>query len=506
MSQKSSETPRKKFPLQRGYIVAVALTAGVTIIIVALLMNIFERRTEGQTPFYRVVEVDDETVDPKIWAQNWPHQYDSYMRTVDHERTRYGGSDAVPMQKLDKDPWLKKMWSGYAFSVDYREARGHAYMLLDQEETERVTDFQQPGACLHCHASVIPAYRFAGDGDVWAGFVKMSGMPYEEARNIVDDSGEKLIEHPVACVDCHNPETMSLRVSRPAFKAGIAALMKHERGIEDYDVNRDASRQEMRTFVCGQCHVEYYFDPQDKHVIYPWAQGINIDNEIAYYDEVGFNDWTHGYTGTPMLKAQHPEFELYNAGTHAAAGVACADCHMPYERMGAMKVSNHHVRSPLLDMASSCMTCHGGSESDLRDRVHTIQDTTQGLIDRASNALVEMMDDLALARAMGATPEDLEEAYKLHREAQFRLDWVYSENSRGFHAPQEAARVLADSIDQARQAQLEARRIIQKLEAEGATRPDHVEGAEVGTEKPVKPEPAPIEGVTPAEEAPAGVY
>ncbi|RAL21508.1 ammonia-forming cytochrome c nitrite reductase subunit c552 [Lujinxingia litoralis] len=496
MSPDAPQPPPRQTPHLRGYILAVILTAGVTVLIVALLISIFERRAESQTPVLRVVKVDETTVDPKIWAQNWPHQYDSYRRTVDHGRTRYGGSDAIPIQKLDKNPWLKKMWSGYAFAIDYREARGHAYMLLDQQTTRRVTDVPQPGACLHCHASVIPAYRFAGQGDVWAGFLKVSAMPYEQARDLTDDTGQKLIEHPVACLDCHDPDTMSLRVSRPAFEAGIAALMKHERGIENYDVNRDASRQEMRSFVCGQCHVEYYFDPDDKHVIYPWTRGLSVDQEEAHYDAIAFKDWTHGYTGAPMLKAQHPEFELYNAGPHAAANVACADCHMPYERTGAMKVSNHHVQSPLLNMAASCMTCHGGSEADLRARVHTIQDTTQALIDRTAVALVAMMDDIALARALGASATDLERAYALHRRAQFRLDWIYSENSRGFHAPQEAARVLADAIDYARQGQLEARTQLQALRArapDDATSPD-------------APPLAPIQGVTPAQEAPADTY
>lgn len=487
-SPTDSQAQKPNRRLLWGYIIAVVVTAGVTLIVVALLLNIFERRHEAQTPFARVVEVDENTIDPAIWGQNWPHEYETYMRTVDYERTRYGGSDAIPQQKLDLDPWLRTMWSGYAFSLDYRKARGHAYMLWDQEQTLRVSEYDQPGACLHCHASIIPAYRYAGDGDVWEGFVKVSGMPYEEARNLKDDQGEMLINHPVSCVDCHNPETMNLRVSRPAFIKGIADLKKHEEGIENYDVNADATRQEMRSFVCGQCHVEYYFDPDDKRVIYPWANGLTVDEEEAYYDEIGFSDWTHAYTGAPMLKAQHPEFELFNQGSHAAAGVACADCHMPYQRVGAMKVTNHHVRSPLLGMDASCMTCHGGTERELLDRVHVIQERTINLTQRAGRALVDLMDTIAAARASGATDEDLEVALQMHRKAQFRLDWIYSENSHGFHADQEAARVLGDSIDYSRQGQVAALRFVP---------------ADFDYDSLEVP---PIKGVTPTDEAPPGVY
>src|SRR5690606_37676592 len=133
----------------------------------------------------------------------------------------------------------------YAFSLDYREARGHAHMLHDQDHTERVLQRPQPGACLHCHASVLPAYRHVGDGDVMEGFRKVNAMSWNEARNLTDDHGRMLVEHPVSCVDCHDPETMRLRVTRPGFIEGIRSLKAHQ-GIENYDVNRDATRHEMR--------------------------------------------------------------------------------------------------------------------------------------------------------------------------------------------------------------------------------------------------------------------
>lgn len=425
-------------------------SAFAAIVISALLVNIFERKDEARNPDDRLASIDEDTVDPAVWGINWPRQYDSYKRTVDYERTKYGGSDAIPKQKLDQDPWLRMMWSGYAFSIDYREARGHAYMLIDQEQTERVQQRPQPGACLHCHSSVLPLYRYVGDGDVMDGFMKVNPMTWHEARFMKDEQGNELVTHPASCVDCHSPETMNLRVTRPAFLNGIRELKKHQ-GIENFDVNKDASRQEMRTYVCAQCHVEYHFKGEQKTVTYPWSKGLQVQEIEAYYDESGFFDWKHGITGAEVLKAQHPEFELWSQGIHARSGVSCSDCHMPYHREGAVKVSDHHVRSPLLNIARSCQTCHSVSEAELLSRAEHIQDKTKKLINRAAAALVDLLNATVAAKERGASEEQLAPVLKMQRKAQWRLDYVYSENSVGFHAPQETARILAEAIDFARQ-------------------------------------------------------
>ena len=441
-------------------LLALAAVAGATVLLLAVLTNIFTRKQEARQPFVRVAEVDESTADPAIWGRNWPLQYDSYQRTAEPTSTRYGGrgagaSDGLAEQKLDRDPWLKRLFAGYAFALDYRDRRGHAYSLFDQEVTKRVTERQQPGACLQCHASILPLYRQAGDGDVMAGFAKVCPMPLAEARAMTDPHGDKLVQHPVACLDCHDPATMALRVTRPGFINGIKALKAHQ-GIPDYDPNRDATRQEMRSFVCGQCHVEYYFKGDGKLVTYPWAKGLRVEEIEAYYDEAGFSDWTHAETGAKVLKAQHPEFEVWNQGIHARAGVACADCHMPFERVGAMKVSDHWVRSPLLNINRACQPCHAVPETELRDRVLAIQDRHHALLQRAADAYTEMLDAIAAAKQAGATDADLADAFALQRKAQWRLDFVAAENSMGFHAPQEMARILAESIDYARQGEVAA--------------------------------------------------
>jgi nitrite reductase (cytochrome c-552) len=441
-----------------GTTLVVALVAlGVT----ALLVNIFERQQEARTPYHLVVPIDDDTTDPAVWGRNFPLQYDLYLRTVDQVRTRYGGSEAIPrtptqadprsivaQSRLEEDSRLPVMWAGYPFSVDFREERGHAYMLLDQELTQRQVVRQQPGTCLHCHASTYVAYKRLGEGDITRGFERINALPYQEAR--------KEVTHPVTCIDCHNPETMQLRITRPAFMEGMQAW-KASQGQPNYDVNRDATRQEMRSFVCGQCHVEYYFRGEERRLVYPWHEGLRADDMLVYYEKEGFADWTHAETGAPVLKAQHPEFEMWSQGVHARSGVACTDCHMPYIRVGAQKISDHHVRSPLLNINAACQTCHNFPEQELMNRVHVIQDRTYEMRNMAIDSLIELIADIRNAIAAGATDEQLHAARQYQRRAQFLVDYVEAENSMGFHAPQEAARLLTHSIDYSRLGQVAVR-------------------------------------------------
>ena len=506
-------------PVMLGFLTGV--TAVATVVVVYVLMSILEHKTEARSPYLRVVELDETSVDPALWGKNWPLHHDQYLETAGDKF--YGGSSAMPESKLEQDPWLRRLYSGYAFSLDYREARGHAYMLYDQVVTERVNQRQQSGACLHCHASPNVLYRKAGleamgrpaDAEalssdfnqeaVIEGFKQLSREPYhkilamlaempdgtpEAAEKAFEDpplggfNGKELPEghfalddvHPVSCIDCHDPEAMGLRITRPGFLLGIARFAESEgdAGIfpsiekwrkgdrrEDYDPNKLASRQEMRTFSCAQCHVEYYCANKET-LTFPWTQGLRVEDLEAdwesrkFPDGSDFYDYTHGETGAKLFKAQHPEFELWSQGIHARSGVSCADCHMPYERTGAMKLSNHNVRSPMENINNACQTCHKVAEEDLRNRVLIIQERTENLKQTAAAAMTDMLDAILAAKAVGKTDEELAEIYKLQRAAMWRLDYISSENSKGFHADQEAARILGESIDFSRRAQAAA--------------------------------------------------
>jgi nitrite reductase (cytochrome c-552) len=420
--------------------ISVFLAAALAIVgVAALLLNIQVKKQEAAEYPMKLVEIAADELDPAVWGQNFPLQYESFQKTAtNYGQTPYGGSD--PYDKLERYPAMKRLWNGYAFAVEFNEERGHAFMTLDQKQTQRVVVKEQPGACINCHAPEAPG--FAAE----MGWEAFNSTPYNELKDKLHFDGN-------SCADCHDPDTMALRITRPAFVNAMA-----KRGI---DVTQ-ASRQEMRTYVCAQCHVEYYFAGENKVLTFPWEKGLTIDNIEAYYTEIGFKDWDHKETNAPMLKMQHPEFELYIQGLHAASGVACADCHMPYVREGGVKVSDHWVRSPLTNIEAACQTCHRFDAETLTQRVNVIQGRTAELLRQSESALIATIDTIVAAAAAGATDEELAEARQLHRLAQMRWDFISSENSTGFHAPQEAARVLADCIDLARQGQLSAQTVLLK--------------------------------------------
>lgn len=430
-------SPQPKAPTRRWLWIALAFVAGMLIMgaVAFLLTNIQTRKAEAVEFPLKTVQIDANELDPAVWGQNFPRQYDTFKKTeIDGNKTPYGGSE--PYDKLEAYPMLKRVWAGYAFSVDYKEERGHYYALIDQKETERQEVVQQPAACANCHTANAPQV-IAQMG--WENFNK---TPYKEIQDQFHLGS--------SCADCHDPDTMELRITRPAFKFAMEEI-----GV---DLSK-ATRQEMRTYVCAQCHVEYYFEGENKLLTFPWDNGFQIDNIIDYYDEYGFKDWTHKETGAPMLKAQHPEFETFTTSLHYRSGVSCADCHMPYVREGAVKVSDHWLRSPLDNVSQACSTCHKLDEQALKDRITIIQNNTASLLRATEVALGEAMDAIAAAMAAGATDEQLVEARDFHRKSSMRYDFVMSENSTGFHSPQEAARNLANAIDFARRAQISAERL-----------------------------------------------
>jgi nitrite reductase (cytochrome c-552) len=317
------------------YVLIAIVAALGTVGIMLLWQNVGERKREARETGFKLTSISEETTDPAEWGKNFPRQYDGYKRTVDVERTKYGGSEAF--QKLDDDPRWRVLFAGYAFSIDYREERGHGYMLSDQRETERVTKKTQPGACLQCHASNLQAYRKAGiekgakgtlkdplfsstgQEQLFKGFETVCAMDYTDAT--------KLVEHPVSCVDCHDPDTMLLRVTRPGFINGIRALAESKEPVphlpsigrwrtgtrkRPYDPNIDASRQEMRSMACGQCHVEYYFKGEGKLLTYqgaaPRVRDVEPGDPRAVRRGVrGLPHAVHAPGGDQDLRSPHPE-------------------------------------------------------------------------------------------------------------------------------------------------------------------------------------------------------
>ncbi|HEY3296830.1 MAG TPA: ammonia-forming cytochrome c nitrite reductase subunit c552 [bacterium] len=415
----------------------------LTIIIAALLVNIFQHKQEARLTYVHVTQVQPGDPNSDNWGPNFPREYDLYKRTMTtttfteySKYGRYGGSENY--SRLDKYPNLRRMFAGYPFSVQYTEERGHMHALEDMLASQRLGD-KKPGPCITCKSPQVPQ------------FIEKYGaerLYHTPVKTLVDSAGFKFT---IGCADCHNAETMALTVRRPAF---IEAMAK--RGI---DV-KNATHSEMRIYVCAQCHVEYYWPKETLYLTFPWAKGTVVDSIEAYYDSLHFKDWIHGETGAPMIKMQHPEFEIFTSGIHYRAGVSCPDCHMPYIREGATKITDHWIRTPLAHIQTSCQTCHRESEEELRSRVFQIQDRTFSELKRAENAIIAAMDGIKAAMAMGATDAELDVPRALHRRAQMRWDFVNAENSMGFHSGQETARVLGDATDFGRQAELAAFRVL----------------------------------------------
>lgn len=420
--------------MKKPWIIPAVLGAIIVIlaaVVIALLVFMRNQplQKRGVTP---LVEVKAMESDSSQWGLNFPNQYSTLLLTETNDtRTAFGGSE--PYSKLEADPRLIKLFAGNAFSVEYNEDRGHLNGLADVRQIKRVTD-KTPATCYSCKSSDNPK--------LW----DQMGMAAYDAM-LFNDMTVKINES-IGCANCHEAGTMRLIVTNPALDEALK-----EQG-KDW---RTFTRQEMRTVVCANCHVEYYFKGEGNYLTFPWDNGTRIEDIEAYYKELGFKDWIHKDSQAEMIKMQHPDYELFSAGsTHYAAGVSCADCHMPYTRDGAVKFSTHDVHSPLLDPARSCGTCHTdveyvtGRVMEIQKQVNTTMLATEDAIVAAIEAISAAAEDPKADAAL------IEEARQLHRSAQLRWDFIAAENSMGFHNPEEALRILASATDLARQAQVKA--------------------------------------------------
>jgi nitrite reductase (cytochrome c-552) len=412
------------------------ILVGIIIILAALLAGTL-LYLKNQPPQERAVVQPLVTVEPmepdsSIWGTNYPNEYDTWLLTASNSAdTEYGGSSGF--SQLARDPRQVILFGGYPFSKDYNDDRGHGNALTDVNATRRVTETTH-ATCYSCKSSNNPA--------LWdeLGLEGFDAMLFSEMTPNLTET--------IGCANCHEAGTMRLIVTNPSLEIALEAQGR------DWTT---FSRQEMRSLVCANCHVEYYMVGDNKVLTLPWQNGTRIDQIITHYNEIGFSDWKYPGTDTPALKAQHPEYEFFTAGsTHYNAGVACADCHMPYTRNGAMKFSDHNIHSPLLDAEAACGQCHTDVDY-VTGRVNEIQDQVFTAKQTAEDALVDAITALQAAAAKAdADPALLDEARQLHRQAQFMWDFVSAENSMGFHNPEYALSILAESTNLARQAQMKA--------------------------------------------------
>lgn len=446
-----NETPSKSRawlgPVVFGGVAVGVVVAGL------LLASILERRAES-IPQKPLVEIGKFEVDSAKWGVNYPREFSSYKQMADDTtQTKHGGSN--PRDYLAETPENVVLFAGYGFSKEYLQARGHVYAVQDVTSTERLSD-KTPSTCWTCKSPDVPRMmaqlgekKFAEPEKATLQELALAGA--EEFYSVKFDERKDEITHPIGCLDCHEPGTMELRISRPAL---IEAFERQGK-----DINQ-VSHQEMRTLVCAQCHVEYYFKGEGNYLTFPWDKGTTPEKIEEYYDEYGFKDWTHLISKTPMLKMQHPDYEVYSTGIHAARNVSCADCHMPYRTEGGAKFTDHHVQSPLLNVENSCQVCHRWSEDDIKSRVESIQDKVAEGRRRAERAIALAHFDIAACMEAGATDDELKTAREGVRSAQMRWDYVAANNGMGFHSPQECLRILNAAVDFAQEARVETTRVL----------------------------------------------
>lgn len=370
----------------------------------------------------KVSAVKEAGSNPEAWEQFLPEQFSGHLKTknMDFSSEENGNAD---IDMLKRDPRLVIIWAGSEFSKDYHQSRGHYYAIEDVKKSLR-SGASQPMACWACKSpQVLDKIKESGALEFYKG-------DFED--------GIKEITHPIGCLDCHDSDTLSLRSARPALEEALSRQGK--------DLNK-ASLQEKRALVCAQCHSEYYFKGEENYLTFPWDDGITVEDIEKYYDAVGFADWVHALSRVPLLKAQHPDYELYRQGTLAQLGLTCVDCHMPPVAADKKtKLTDHYIRSPLNNIAAACLRCHPEGEDAVRKHVYELQHAVKELRIKAEDILAQAHIEAKQAWDSGASEEEMKSILQLIRKAQWRWDFASASHGAAFHATKEVSRILKDAI------------------------------------------------------------
>ncbi len=414
----------------------------VVVFVLGLLVSaLMERRSEVASIFNnRKNPLQGIVPQNQKFQSDFPREYETWKATEKTDfRSKYMSSDIQDV--LEERPNMVILWAGYAFSWDYNSPRGHFHALEDHREilrtgspNELYDGSNQPGTCWTCKGPDVPRLmQEVGPAE----FYKANWAKW--GADVVN---------PIGCSDCHDSETMDL----------------HSMGK---DVDK-ATQNEMRSLVCAQCHVEYYFHDypdtpeKDQYLTFPWKYGLTLEDAERYYDEMGYADYIHKLSKAPILKAQHPGYETSLQGIHGQRGVACADCHMPYTSDGGVKFSDHQIQSPLAKMDRTCLNCHRESEETLRQNVYERQEKCLEVRGRLEDLLTKAHIEAKMAWDKGATEAEMKDALQDIRKSQWRWDYAVASHGASFHAPQEVLRLMGDGIDYAGQARLKISKVLAK--------------------------------------------
>lgn len=416
----------------------------VVFILGLLVSSLLERRAEVVSIFNnRKNPMEGIVSENSKFASDFPREYETWKQTADTTfKSEFNSSQAVDV--LAQRPNMVILWAGYSFSWDYATPRGHQHAVEDVRRTLRtgapgVTEGKepQPGTCWTCKGPDVP--RVMKEQGV-ANFYKAPWSKW----------GDQIMNN-VGCSDCHDSKTMDLKPARPALYEAWQRVGK--------DVNK-ATHQEMRSLVCAQCHTEYFFKGDGQYLTFPQDSGITVEAMEKYYDAMNYKDYTHALSRAPILKAQHPGYEVHQMGIHGQRGVSCADCHMPYMSKGGVKYTDHHIMSPLANIERTCQTCHRQSAETLRQNVYERQRKCNEIRNRVENELATAHIEAKFAWDKGATEAEMKPVLDLLRKSQWRWDFAVASHGASFHAPQEITRILSHSLDYANQARLKVAKVL----------------------------------------------
>ncbi len=426
------------------------ITAVIVFLLGMLTYSIMGRKSEAKFAYKPKVEISGIEPRDSVWGLNFPRQYQSYMQTAD---TTFKGYFTTSGHKdiLEEQADLVMLWAGYGFSKDYNQPKGHFHAVDDVRKTLRTGapmkagDGPMPSACWTCKSPDVP--RMMDELGVGGYYGKQ-----------LSDLGSEII-NPIGCADCHDPKTMNLTITRPALVEAFEAMGK--------DI-RKASHQEMRSLVCAQCHVEYYFSKKVPgsegvpYVVFPWKKGLTVEDMEKYYDEIDFSDWTHPVSKAQMLKAQHPDWEVFSMGVHAKRGVSCADCHMPYKSEGGQKFTDHHIQSPLANVENACFVCHREQKEKLMNDVFERQKKLKEGSSRLQRLIAMAHVEAGKAWELGATEAEMKDILLGIRHAQWRWDFSVAGHGSAFHAPIETSRIISSGLDKIGDTRLKLAQVLAK--------------------------------------------
>ena len=416
----------------------------VVFILGLLVSSLLERRAEVVSIFNnRKTPMEGIVSENSKFASDFPREYETWKQTADTTfKSEFNSSQAVDV--LAQRPNMVILWAGYSFSWDYATPRGHQHAVEDVRRTLRtgapgVTEGKQPqpGTCWTCKGPDVPRVMKE------QGLANFYKAPWSKWGDQIMNS--------VGCSDCHDSKTMDLKPARPALYEAWQRVGK--------DVNK-ATHQEMRSLVCAQCHTEYYFKGDGQYLTFPQDSGITVEAMEKYYDAMNYKDYTHALSRAPILKAQHPGYEIHQMGIHGQRGVSCADCHMPYMSKGGVKYTDHHIMSPLANIDRTCQTCHRQSAETLRQNVYERQRKCNEIRNRVENELATAHIEAKFAWDKGATEAEMKPVLDLLRKSQWRWDFAVASHGAAFHAPQEIMRILSHSLDFANQARLKVAKVL----------------------------------------------